>query len=424
MKKGFIKIKNKGEIDINSLLLIGATNKRGNKNAIGYFGSGLKYAMAVLLKNNIPFRIFSGEKEIKVSVGRKTFRGSKIDVIKVNGKFTSMTTDMGPDWKPWFSVREIYCNSIDEGEYSIGISNNCKGEKGKTLIFISFDENLREMFNNWNDYFSDKRKDLLLESQKTKIYSGQSDKLIIYRKGVQCYQSKEKSLFHYDLPWVKINESRVLEDMWNVTYDLAKGLAMSASLDIVKIIFDGYEDSFENKLQWSVVRIFNNNWLAAINGRKIVIDNLAGYFAEEIAKEKCLILPQDLAISLKDYYKNKVVILGRSDDSSTGTELKTTVKQALYIKESLDFLRKGGIEIDFPIIIWKFDDNSTLGQAISGKIRLSENVFDKGKRTIVAVLLEESSHIISGSSDKTRSFQDFLFNKIISLLEEKTEIRL
>ncbi len=424
MNYGFIKIENKGEIDINSLLLIGATNKRDNKNAIGYFGSGLKYAMAVLLKNKIPFHIFSGEKEIKVTVGRKNFRGVKVDVIKVNGKFTSMTTDMGPDWESWFSVREIYCNAIDEGEHSIGISNDCKGEKGKTLFFISFDKNSKNMFDNWNDYFSDKREDLIQEESQTKIYSGKSDKLIIYRKGVQCYQSKEKSLFHYDLPWVKINESRVLEDMWDTTYELARQLSRVASLRVVRQILDGYKGSFEEKLQWSIVGSFNDNWLEAIAGRRIVIDNIAGYFAEEIAGKNCLILPQELATSLKDYYGNKVVVLGRSDNHSSGTELKTTAQQALYLKDSLEFLEKGGIKIEYPIIIWKFDDNTTLGQGISGNIRLSEEVFDMGKRIIVATLLEEASHIISGASDKTRSFQDFLFNKIISMLEEKVGVRL
>ena len=49
-KLGYIRIENKGEMDINALLLLGATNKRDNEAMIGFFGSGLKYAVAVLLK--------------------------------------------------------------------------------------------------------------------------------------------------------------------------------------------------------------------------------------------------------------------------------------------------------------------------------------------------------------------------------------
>jgi len=65
MKKHHIKIVNKGEIPINSFVLMGATTKRDDSTKIGHFGSGLKYAIAVLMREKIPFRVFSGEKEVK-----------------------------------------------------------------------------------------------------------------------------------------------------------------------------------------------------------------------------------------------------------------------------------------------------------------------------------------------------------------------
>ena len=52
----YLKIVNKGEIYEKAFTLIGASTKRGDDSKIGFFGSGLKYAMAVLLRNEIHFK--------------------------------------------------------------------------------------------------------------------------------------------------------------------------------------------------------------------------------------------------------------------------------------------------------------------------------------------------------------------------------
>ena len=52
----WLKIGNSGEIESGAFRLIGACTKRGDDSMIGYFGSGLKYAMAVLLREGIEFK--------------------------------------------------------------------------------------------------------------------------------------------------------------------------------------------------------------------------------------------------------------------------------------------------------------------------------------------------------------------------------
>ena len=422
MNYGFIKIQNKGEIDINSLLLLGASSKKENKDAIGYFGSGLKYSIAVLLKNKIKFHIFSGEKEIKVTTVKKNFRGISFEVIKINNRLTSLTTEMGPNWRSWFAVREIYCNAIDEGESSLKLSDSVVGEKEKTTIFISFDERLKDMFDNWNDYFSDKREDLIVDDAGTKIFSGNSKKIIIYRKGIQCYESKQKALFHYDLKWIEINESRIIDSHWSLTAYLPDYIAKIATKEIVVRFFDNYKDTFESTLLWGSVIYFNENWLKVINGRRLVIDSVAGYFTDQIAKGDCLILPKELIESLRNYFGTKIIVLGISNDFEEGIKLEITERQALYITDALGFLKKGGIIVDAPIVVYKFEDKDTLGLAENGEIRLSQHLFEMGKREVISTILEEASHIESGYGDKTREFQNFLFNKLISLLEDKVGV--
>ena len=60
-----IKITSYGEIDIRAFSKMGASSKRQDGSKIGMFGSGLKYSLAFLLRNKIPFRVFSGYREVK-----------------------------------------------------------------------------------------------------------------------------------------------------------------------------------------------------------------------------------------------------------------------------------------------------------------------------------------------------------------------
>ena len=137
--KNYILFRNDGEIDPNALKLLGASTKRNDSSKIGFFGSGLKYALAYLLRKGIETRIFSGNKEIKLSTKRSRFRDQSFDVICVNGSETSLTTSMGVDWKGWFAVREIYCNALDEGGCSIlTVEADSKQPKHRTRRKLEF----------------------------------------------------------------------------------------------------------------------------------------------------------------------------------------------------------------------------------------------------------------------------------------------
>lgn len=425
---GYIKIENQGEIDINALLLLGATSKRGDDTKIGFFGSGLKYAIAVLLKNNIGFHIFAGEKEIKVTTVEENFRGTKVNVIKVNNRKTSLTTDMGPDWKAWFAIREIYCNAIDEGEHEIGITNEITPVKGKTIFFVKFDYQLAELFSNWNLYFSDKRQDIVAELPEhgTTVFSGNKDKFILYRKGVRCHEDRRKCLYHYDCTWIKINESRTIDNLFDAQYNLPKVWGKGATVEMISEFFNNYSDTVEKDFQWSNVSFYNKAWLEAINGRTLIIDSVAGFFMEELAsnREKFLILPSTVVESLKSYFGNRVTVKGMSEEEKSGDkEVTISPEQVADITFAIDFLKKGGVDVTAPIKVWEFNDSDILGKARNGEIRLSTKVFKKGRREVIATVLEENCHLDSGYGDKTLRFQNFLMNMLINSMEEKSGVR-
>ena len=206
----YIEIKNKGEMDINALVLIGASTKRGDNTKIGYFGSGLKYALAVLIRYGIMPKIFIGTKQVNITIEKKDFRGQEFNQIFIEGQPTSLTAEMGIDWQPWFAIREIYCNALDEGEATLHMCEAIAPEEGTTSIYVENTGIFDELLMNWDKYFNVRRADLMLSVKGFKAFHG-GDDYIMYRRGVRVHhESRTKSLYHYDCPDVTINESRTL----------------------------------------------------------------------------------------------------------------------------------------------------------------------------------------------------------------------
>jgi hypothetical protein len=434
MTTKFIKIESKGIIDTQAFYLLGASSKRDDKTKIGFFGSGLKYSIAYLLRNKISFKVFSDYKEIKFSTDKINFREKEFDVIRVDDKETSMTTEMGIDWQAWFAIREIYCNAIDEGDSSISIvsSKKCVPVEDKTVFYIQITDEFKQIIDDWNYYFSDERKDILYSDDSGNQILSSSKGLLVYRKGIRCYyQSEEKCLFNYDFNWIDINESRTIKDEWQFKYKLVNYLKKIDNDSIIKHILNCIQDKWEKTLYWDNHEKFSENWLTLI-GKKVLVPYENSGFWQDVIQENpldYLILPSSLVLGLKNSFDNRVRVIGDVDDENGfSADFKPVKelnkKQNFLLNQCIDFLTKSNYEVKYPIIVGDFVYDKTLGQAKDEKIFLSQKVFELGRKEIVSTIFEENEHLKTKLSDETRAFQNHLINSVISLMEEKTNIYL
>jgi len=166
----YLRITNAGCLDPMFIALMGASTKR-NKDKIGKFGTGLKYAVAWLMRNNYSVRLHvDGQpvsiKSVDVQAGDQTY-----GVITINDTHTSITTDMGPDWVGWMIVRELYCNAMDEGDYSISVVDETESGAvpGKTVWDIQLTGEVLETWKNIDQYFIPQSK-MIAESNNIKYY--------------------------------------------------------------------------------------------------------------------------------------------------------------------------------------------------------------------------------------------------------------
>lgn len=429
--KQFIKIESKGIIDPQAFVLIGASTKRGDETKIGYFGSGLKYSIAYLLRNKIPFRVFAEYNEIKFSLEPTNFREKNFDVILINGQKSSMTTEMGGDsWDSFSVVREIYCNAIDEGESKITLvkENKCVPVENKTVFYIEVNPDFKNIIDNWKYYFSEERTDeLYYDKQGNKLYSG-GDKLIVYRKGVRClFGEKENCLFNYDLDWVKINESRVIKDEWGFKWELRIFLQQLADRRIIAQILNGINSCWERHFDWNYTpENFTDVWAEVIGQKVLVPEESAGFWHEIIVENPndYVMLPNVLVKGLKKRFADKIRVIGDVGEGEETTNFKevkgVTNRQTAMLNDCLEFLKAANYPVNYPIKIGEFSSQIRFGQAASGTILLSHRLFDKGKKEIVAVIIEENEHLITGFKDMTREFQSHFIRKYVSIMEELT----
>lgn len=407
----YLLIENEGEIDANAFLLIGASTKTKDVEKIGEFGSGANYAIAWLLRNKIPFGIFSGEKRISFKTREKAFREDLFEAIVIDGQETSFTTTMGKKWKAWFVIREFWCNALDEGGARREVldldpfASPPEGVPGKTRIYVELSEELQEVLENWDLYFSSHRQDLLAEIEGVKIFQGEKD-LRVYRKGILVeYKKDVKAAFHYDLPEIDINESRVVSSDWELQQRIRKFWQSLASVDLIRefLRLVNGSDLWERvDLDFRYGTGFGENWKFAISGRSIVSDNELEDYGELAKLNNAITIPQNVAkilIGQKD-----IEHVAGSFGESGIFPLDPSEKQRAVVEAAIEALNQTGYEVKHPIEFARFKRKGILGRAFQGKIYLSPesipNVFEAA-----TTIVEEEEHLRTGYHDETREFQ-------------------
>ena len=104
---------NSTALDPKAFRLMGISVKE--EDSIGLFGTGLKYAIATILRLGDSIEIESNGETFKFGKTKTDFRGEELDVVTCNGEELAFTTSLGKLWEPWMAYRELFSNALDEG---------------------------------------------------------------------------------------------------------------------------------------------------------------------------------------------------------------------------------------------------------------------------------------------------------------------
>ena len=359
-----------------------------NDNAIGFFGTGFKYAIAIILRNGGSVRIESEGEKWEFDTVPVSFRGQETKQVVCNNKELGYTTDYGKLWSVADAFRELYCNAKDEnGGVTLG------DVKAKTVVYVDCDE-MRDVYEKeFRERYIQDDETPIWENEEYAVYRGHAQH--VFYQGVAALKAPCPTFFRWNIKRkMELSEDRKL-DSWAALMRLGEALTQVDK----KEIFDAIgENSGEAAFRFSCFSSFRGEATKEFNA-----------FAQKL---------YDNGIEFGD---GNIFEFARKLGASIKTvELTMSKREKLKVKRVVKFLAKLGYDVsDYEIE--KVDSTKLLGRADEGKIQISEQALDRGCADLAVTILEEYAHLKHGFRDHSRQFQDWMLAQIIKMGEELTE---
>lgn len=381
---------NSGLIDLRAIKTFGVSSK-DKADSIGEFGTGLKYAIAILLREKQKISLWQGSKEYKFTLKKTRIRNDDFQIICMNGEELAYTTKLGKNWDLWQAYRELYSNCIDEeGTISSGSDPTVSIGPEDTCVEVSGSK-FQKIYQNRGEIILDTEPVLILPG--VEIHMGEG-KYIFYR-GIRTAQAYPNiALYNYSImAKMNLTEDRTFKWGFQVKEAITTAITQISDNDILENILIAEKGCFEFDLDYSCCSRPSNTFIKVVEN--LVVDRLVdiNYSALQLCKKYSkLIRPR--AIELTEIELKRITVAKK-------------VCVAL------------GCKIDkYPIVITDGLGTAVLGLAENGTIYVSKKCFQLGNKVLAHALYEEYIHLNTGFGDMTRQLQNLLFETIIDLVEE------
>lgn len=256
-----IIFKTKGLLDQKAVTTFGMNAKPKTETPFGFFGTGLKYAIAILVRHNIPVSFWIGNKEYVFYAKDIDFREKQFHQVMMKqrnsiiGRWTykelPFTTELGKHWQLWQAFRELYANTQDEnGETFSGIVSG--GDPEYTYIVVDSQE-FEDIFHERSKVFLPGGLRFKEGNQSIQIFEESSQYL--YYRGVRVVDLKKPSLYTYNvLSKQELTEDRTFKYSWEVSRTIASYIVTSTDAKFISRIINADGDAcYEGELDFDMV---------------------------------------------------------------------------------------------------------------------------------------------------------------------------
>lgn len=383
-----IYFQNPGEIDPRLITTLGV-NVKESDSPVGFFGTGLKYALAVLLREHHEVTIWSGERQFSFRKVQDVIRGKEFNFIHMNdGKQTTplgFTTELGKNWTLANAYRELYCNAKDEGG---GTIEEATPAPGHTLIQV-LGHTFEQIHLTRDEFLLSPKLVPAQSTQELQVFPLASSQ--IFFRGIAARTLQKNSVLRYNLlSSHELTEDRTLKYHYFVDSAIAsfitKSLSDSIALHTI-LTTDCYEHDLDLtawNCEWS--EHFSSAVKQAIRSAPTKVDSrvTAKFFAQKLMEDEVY------------------------------TEITLTPEQEERLAFAKEFLCSCGFHVThYKIIPVEYLGEGILGQAErrTSTIRVSSLAFSHPDE-LVRTLLEEFIHLNFSVPDESRLMQNVLIEQL------------
>lgn len=382
-----IFFRNEGLIELAAVTTMGISVKEGD-SAIGQFGTGLKYAIAIILRLGGCISIYRGKEQFVFDKITTQVRGEDFDIITMNGVELGFTTHYGFQWKMWMAFREIYSNMLDEkGE--VFLEDLPELTDDSTIIEVSYSPEFMDCYRNRSDYFITTKP--LHVNSFADIHPGASNH--VYYRGIRAHELEKTSKFTYNIQTkMDLTEDRTIQHSHWLKDHAARSIFGIEDPSLLRKLIVNVDDSFESIFPYKM-------WISETETN--FID-----FMKNLKKQSQL---HNATKNARDAYFEMTKTNDKYSDWTLDEIEKDILEEALIICEALKFSTIRNSEIVFKENL----GTGVLGKAEEGIIYLSKAAFiDGGATKVAGTLIEEHAHITQGYSDCSRALQNWLVDQL------------
>jgi len=473
----YLLIQNPGVAPVEGYTLLGVSTTRncGVAGTIGQFGSGAKYAINTLLRAGLKLLIYCGKTRLEFTTRDDMMddglvkKSIKRVVCRLGGTSTR-TIDMGwcldfgaIDWTDLaMALREFVANAIDrtvreKGDFvpslldevlrvAVVEDNTVRARDGYTRVYVQVNDDVQRFYGELPRRFLhfSSRPELVKESLLPKADRNLSGKrtAMIYKEGVlirEIAKDEEASVYDYNF---HDGELRLDESRNSSEYEI-KGAAarlfrratpqqlapvfksLVAQEQTYEATFDSYymassysDPEPEQKQAWQQA------WELAAGSQAVLCDATLGHVAEFVKKKGLVAKPvkavswisaaarcgvKTAASVLDGHEANGKQIVPATDAAIRAVDIVWSWLQEINMTQGkakpkvgcFRDIMQAGCEV--------------MGYYCDGMVYFNESVAGALNKYLLRVAVEEVAHFVTGATDMSRDFQDYLIQCLVEV---------
>lgn len=374
---------NAGHLDLDMVRIMGLSVKETD-SPIGYFGTGLKFSIATLLRTGHRVRLWTGGEWHDFGVEQRTIRGQEVSVVRMGSESLPFTLQLGRNWEVWQAYRELASNARDEPDCLV-TSSPIDPERYDTCICVTGEE-IERAHRERADIFCEGRVLHRIEGV-AEVREGMSSH--VFYRGVRVHTLREPSMWTWNfLSECELTEDRTLKYLFQTDMPMAQLVSQSDDAEFVRAVVSAHDQQFEHRADFSYVTSGSETFMEVT--RHLTAQGQAQASAARLWARQA---PDS------DVYEDAVL----------DEEDRKTIHEAeqLCLAIDPDYL----LEPRYVVTL----GDSRYGMVRSGRVYIAHSTISMGTDFLAATLMEEYLHKQHGFADMSRGLQNHLFQQLVRL---------